>query len=135
VHVYRAMQTGSRFAPVQPPLPSPQIQSKSMSKPISKTRYTHVIGMWIEGIPTYRHPILFKHYPICSSFPDPFHLCVSADHRRPGQSHDHYRRTLRPPPDSLAPNTGQSSSLFLVRPDKSPDNLPDSLAPSRVCYQ
>jgi hypothetical protein len=69
--------------------------------------------MWIEGIPTYRHLILFKLYPICSSFPDPSHLFVGTDHRRPGQPHGHcHRRTSRPPPDSLALDTGQSGSYF-----------------------
>jgi hypothetical protein len=92
--------------------------------------------MSIGGIPTYRHPILFKLYPTCSSFPDSSHLCVGADHRRHGQPRGRcHRRTSRSPPDSLAPDAAHSGSLFLVRPDKSPDNLWDSLAPSHVWYQ
>jgi hypothetical protein len=123
----------SSTTPPPPLLPSNSIKAHVQAH-IQNPVYPR-IGMWIEGIPTYRHPILFKFYPIRSSFPDPSHLCVGPDHRRPGQPHGHYRRTSRPLPDSLSPNTGQSGSLFLVRPDKSPDNLLDSLAPSRVCYQ
>jgi hypothetical protein len=90
--------------------------------------------MWIGGISTYRHPILFKLYPTHSSFPDSSHLCVGADHRLPGQPRGcGHRRTSRSPSDILAPDAGHSGSLFLVKPDKSPDNLPDN--PTHVCFQ